>query len=68
MEPFLKKIVVKGEPEIIEAHVKEINAQRTVVISMMLKFLNHQSIQKHIIWILIKSQVGSAIENVVDGN
>lgn len=68
MELFFKKIVVKGEPEVIEAHNNDINAQREVVISMMLKFVHHQKIQECLIWILIKSRSAAVIENVVDEN
>lgn len=68
MELFFRKSVVKGEPEVIDAHNKEMNAQREVVISMMLKFLQHPQIQNHLVWILIKSRVEPEIENVVDEN
>lgn len=68
MELFFRKIVVKGEPEVIEAHNNDINAQREVVISMMLKFAHHQRIQESLVWILIKSRSSAVIANVVDEN
>jgi hypothetical protein len=67
-ELFFKKIVVKGEPEVVEALHKEINAQREVVISMMLKFLHHSEVQQYLVWILIKAKVEPAIDQVTDEN
>lgn len=67
-ELFFKKIVVKGEPEVVEAMNKEINAQREVVISMMLKFCEHSSVQEYLVWILTKARVEPAIDQVTDEN
>jgi hypothetical protein len=67
-ELFFKKIVVKGDPKVVEALHKEINAQREVVISMMLKFLHHSEVQQYLVWILIKAKVDPAIDQVTDEN
>ncbi|CRL05136.1 CLUMA_CG018007, isoform A [Clunio marinus] len=56
MELFFRKTNVKGEPEVVEVHVKETNTQREVVISMMLKFMHVTKIQEHLVWILLKSR------------
>ena len=65
MEVFFKKNIVKGELDVFE---KELNAQREVVISMMLKLLHHQKIQECLTWILTKSRISPAVESVIDEN
>lgn len=68
MELFFRRIVVKGEPDVIEVQNKEVNAQREVVVSMLLKFLHHKKIQDALVWVVIKSRVDPAIATVIDEN
>lgn len=65
MELFFKKSSVKVESDV---HEKELNAQREVVISMMLKLLHHRQIQECLIWILTKSRSSPVVEAVIDEN
>lgn len=65
-ELFFKKVSFKGEPEVIEASIKDLNAQREVIISMMLKFLSHREIQKNLAWIIIKRRLSEGEAEFVD--
>jgi len=51
------KIPANSEPEIIEAYFKDINAQREVAISMLMKFIQFSEIQVCFEWIIMKIKV-----------
>ncbi|CAG9807296.1 unnamed protein product [Chironomus riparius] len=51
------KIPANSEPEIIEAYFKDINAQREVAISMLMKFIHYKEIQTCFEWIMMKIKV-----------
>ncbi|CAO1418775.1 unnamed protein product [Diamesa serratosioi] len=68
MELFFRKNYIKPDdkhPEMEEAFYKEINTQREVVFSMMMKFLNHPGMHQQVSWILAKSKNVHSIEGVI---
>lgn len=68
MELFFRKNYIKPDdknPEMEKAFYKEINTQREVVFSMMMKFLNHPEIHQQVAWIVLKSKSNHPIENVI---
>lgn len=65
MELFFKRNEFKGDNDSMKVYTEEINAQREVMISMMLKFL-HRGTQDHLIWILMKLRVEPSLEHVID--
>ena len=68
MELFFRKNYIKPDdnhPEMHEAFYKEINTQREVVFSMMMKFLNYPEIHQQVSWIVLKSKNDHAIEDVI---
>lgn len=64
---FRKNYIIPDEknPEMEEAFYKEINTQREVVFSMMMKFLSHPEIHQQVAWIVLKSKNNHPIENVI---
>jgi hypothetical protein len=66
MEVFFKRNRITGDVETIEAAKKEINAQREVVVSMLLKFLYREDVQERLCWILVKSRRNTNFSNVIN--
>lgn len=66
-ELFFNKTSFKGEPEVIAASIKELNAQQEVAISMMHKFISNRIIQNNLAWIIIKSKSSESVE-IIDEN
>ncbi|KAG5669568.1 hypothetical protein PVAND_017455 [Polypedilum vanderplanki] len=69
-ELFFKniKILSTNEPEVIEAHLKDLNAQREVALSMMIKFVHHKDIQEYFEWIFMKSKIENNFGIEIDEN
>lgn len=65
-EVFFKKNRITGDAETIEAAKKDINAQREVVVSMLLKFLHRRDVQQRLCWILAKSRIHPNFANVIN--